>query len=312
MARANIVRRRWNLPKRKLKTKQDDAPLIRGVTAGEPLDEQEIYDRAVREWHKTERLYRRQTSQEIRFKQSPIALAFIGDLHLGSPGTDYERAFGEAEIIAKTPRMYAILCGDLLDNFIVPKLMAARMNSAIGIQDEWTLVRRYLKAIAPKLLASIEGNHERFSFLLAHIDYFKDVLEAIKPAALYDTDDAFIDIQVGNAHFPTRIRHHWRYRSVYNLTHGIEQAHRYDGGFLIGVGAHTHASGVIRGFNARGENGVAILCGSYKRYDPYAKRLGFAKHNTNTAQTVILFDDGTKIASEDLRRAAEMMKRYAR
>lgn len=288
------------------------APIVRGVTASELPDEDEIYDRAVREWRKIERLYRRQVLQQIRFTESPIALAFIGDLHLGSSGTDYERAFGEAEIIAETPQMYAILCGDLLDNFIAPKLMAARMNSAIGIQDEWVLVRRYLKIIAPKLLASVEGNHERFTFLLAHIDYFKDVLQSIKPTALYDTDDTLIDIQVGEAHFPTRIRHRWRYRSIYNLTHGIEQAHRHDGNFLIGVGAHSHASGVIRGFNARGENGVAILCGSYKVHDPYAKQAGFPKCNTNTAQTIILFDDGTKIACENLQRAAETMRRYVR
>jgi hypothetical protein len=206
--------------------------------------------------------------------------------------------------------MYAVLCGDLLDNFIVPKLMAARANSRIAIEEEWTLVRKYLKLIAPKLLASVEGNHEKWTWVLGGVNYFADVLREIKPTAIFDTDDVLIDIQVGGAHYPTRIRHHWKYRSIYNLTHGVEQGSRFDGDFLIGVGAHTHASGVIRGFNARGQNGVAVLCGSYKVLDPFAKQCGFPKHNTSTAQTLILFDDGTKIACESIERAAETMRHY--
>jgi len=96
--------------------KQKHATRIRGVTANEAQNENEIYARAVRAWRKTEQLYRRQVAQEIVFKQSPVALAFVGDVHLGSNGTDYERAFREAEIISTTPQMYAVLCGDLLDN----------------------------------------------------------------------------------------------------------------------------------------------------------------------------------------------------
>jgi len=62
------------LTKRKL-TIENDEPLVRGVTAAEPMiDEEEVYRRAVIEWHKTERLHQRQTAQKIQFKQSPIAL----------------------------------------------------------------------------------------------------------------------------------------------------------------------------------------------------------------------------------------------
>lgn len=302
------------LTKRKRATKpnSDDAPRVRGVTACEPLDENEIYQRAVREWHKTERLYHRQSTQTIEFKQSPIALAFIGDLHLGSSGTDYERVFREATIVAKTPHMYTILCGDLLDNFIVPKLMAARMNSRIAIEEEWALVHRYLKLLAPKLLASISGNHENWQWVLTGIHYFASVLREVSRSCLFDTDDALIDLAVGKAIYPLRIRHHWRNQSKYNLTHGIEDLSRFDHNFLIGVGAHTHASGVIRGFNAQGGNGAAVMCGSYKIHDPFARARGFPKHNTSTAMTLILFDDGTKIACESLERAAETMRRYAR
>jgi hypothetical protein len=235
-------------------------------------------------------------------------LTFVGDLHLGSSGTDYPRVFSEAETIAKTPRMYAILCGDLLDNFIVPKLMAARMDSAIGICDEWALVTKYLRLIAPKLLASVEGNHEHWTWVLGGVNYFADVLKGISPNALFDTDDMIVNVFVKDYCYPLRIRHNWRHRSIYNLTHGIEQAARFDGGAMIWVGAHTHASGVIRGFNARGDNGAAVLCGSYKVRDEHAKRKGFARHNTQTAQTLILFDDGTKIACESVARAATTIR----
>lgn len=249
---------------------------------------------------------RRKQSQSITFDKSPVALVFIADVHVGSRGVDYDRLFAEAEIIAKTPDMWLILDGDLLDNFILPKLMHARGD--VTPEGEWALVKKYLGIVAPKLIASVNGNHEAWTRILTGIDYFKDVLEKKNPDAIYDPDDALIEVIVGKARFPVRVRHQWQGTSVYNVTHGIERAAKFDNDFLIGIGAHTHASGLARQMNVAGKTGMAVLCGSYKAFDPYARTRGFAKPNGSTAVTLILSDDGSIVGVDRLETAAKMIQ----
>ena len=86
---------------------------------------------------------------------------------------------------------------------------------------------------------------------------------------------------------PGRIRHIWRGHSDYNDTHAIEKAAKWDQDFVWGVGAHTHASGLVREFNIGGIEGLAMLCGSYKVYDSYASMKGFPKPNRHTAVTIV-------------------------
>lgn len=208
--------------------------------------------------------------------------------------------------------MYAITDGDLLDNFIVPKLMSARYNTHITIEEEWALVRKYLKVIAPKLLASVSGNHESWHWLLSAVDYFKDALRSIQPHAIYDTDDAEILVRVRDASFPIRVRHHWRGISDFNATHGIERASRFDGGFCVGVGAHTHRAGLVRESVIKGETLISILCGSYKRVDEFARQKGLPRHNNSTAVSVILFEDGRKLGVGDVQLAQTLMRKLAK
>jgi hypothetical protein len=291
--------------KRTFKTEQ---PRVVGVGPELP-DEGEVYDKAVAAWRKTERLVQRQEAQRITFRRGPICIVYAADLHLGNAGVDYPRVFDEAEIVAKTPGMYLFLLGDLLDNFIIPKLMHARHRATVTVEEEWVLVRKYLRVVADKLLVSVGGNHEKFTWMLSAVDYFADVLTQIKRDAIYDTDQAQVLLEVGAARFPHRLRHLWQGTSIYNATHGQERAALFDGGFSVGVGAHIHRAGLIRAFNNKGTNAMAVLCGSYKRVDAYARTKGFARPNDSTAQSIIFFENGDMVGVENVARAADLMRR---
>lgn len=291
---------------------KDAEPRIVGVGVEIP-DENAAYEKAVQSWRKVARLQERRANQSIEFGQSPVAIAFVADIHLGSPGVDYERVFREAKLIADTPNMYLMLNGDLLDNFIIPKLVAARYETEVTIPEEWVLVRKYLKIVGHKLLVSVGGNHEKWSWVLGGIDYFADVLKQTVPRAIiYDSDDVALTLKVGKAAFPLRLRHYWQGRSIYNATHAIELAHRFDGGFLVGVGAHTHVSGVTRTFNAGGENGIAVLCGSYKQYDRHARTGGFPKPNKSAAMSIIFDENGTMVGIDNLEQAVRVIRALSR
>lgn len=284
-----------------------------GVRAGAALpDADEVFERACQEWERTARLIEIRSSQRLTFDYGPIALVATADWHLGGSGVDYPRLDAELRLIADTPGMFAIGAGDLLDQMIVGRLLDARKNNRLSIRDEWALVRRQLAIIAPKLLAVVSGNHDNWAEALTGISYFERELRDLKPTALYDTDDAIIDVIVGGWELPVRIRHQWQGSSIYNPTHGIERAAKWDHNFVIGMGAHTHRGGVCRDFNVGGGNiGMALMAGSYKLWegDAYARRKGFARPTDTTSVAVVIDEKRRSLTGfNDLGSCAEYME----
>jgi hypothetical protein len=212
-------------------------------------------------------------------------------------------------LIADTPGMYAIGCGDLLNQMIIGKLADARKNDRLSIQDEWALVRRMLAIIADKLLLVVMGNHDNWLEQLVGISYFERELRDLKPGVLYDPDDAIVTVKVGEWELPTRIRHKWKGSSIYNPTHGIEASAKFDRRFVIGMGAHTHASGLTRAFNVEGVTGMAMLAGSYKEVDPYARRQGFPAPNASASVAVVIDERNRSLTGfDDLATCADYME----
>ena len=283
---------------------------IEGVSADERLpDEDAVYLRAVQDYELVKRIDERKRNQRIVFDRGPIAFVWAADLHFGDSGVDYERAFAEAELIRDTPGMFLGLGGDFVNNFIIGKLQAVRMGARMSIPDEWALVRRYLRIVAPKLLLSVSGNHDNWTALLTGVDYFADVQDRLTSKVIYDADDVLFTVKVGDWSIPCRARHKWRGKSIYNVTHAIERAAKWDQDFLIGFGAHTHTGGYTRDMGVGGADGIAVQAGSYKRLDGFARRLGFAKPNHSTAVAVVINDEHRSLTGfNDLATCADFMQ----
>ena len=266
-----------------------------GVTVESTLpDPEEVYRRACEVWRKTERLAHERSHQRIVFDHGPVCLVEMADLHLGGEGVDYPRIREEAEIVAETPGMFLFAAGDWVDQMIVGKLANERFTEHLSVPDEWALARLILSIVQDKLEVAVLGNHDNWAEMLTGVSYFQRELANLAPKVIYDTDDALIEVVVGGWSIPTRVRHKWRGNSQWNDTHPIEKAAKFDQDFLIGMGAHTHASGLTRPFNAAdGGTGMAMLAGSYKVWegDSYARRQGFTKPNGSTAVSVVIDED---------------------
>lgn len=284
-----------------------------GVVANELPDEDEVYQQAIAVWEETKELEERRNSQVLEFPYGPVAFVWLADQHLGGKGVDYPRLFAEAEIVRDTPGMFAGTIGDLFDAFIINYLLNIRLGKVFSIPEEFALVRRYLRILGPKLKISVGGNHDFWFSWLTGVDYFREVLAGVAPGVIYDADDCRIKLRIGEAEFRGRVRHKWRGTSIYNPTHGVERAAKWDQDFDWAVGAHTHAAGVARGFVVGGESGMAVQCGSYKVVDDYARRQGFAKSNNSTA-VAIVFDEETHSMTgfENLEFAAQFMRKMYR
>jgi len=280
---------------------------IEGVLAGESVDEEAVYGRAVREWERSRALQQRRAAQRLHFDKGPVGLAWIADLHFGGAGVNYPRAFEEARIIRETEGMWAATVGDLVDQFILDRMKAERFETRLTIPDEWALLRRYLRILGPKLVVCVRGNHDAWIWKLGGVDYFREVVASVTPRVLYDEADCRFRLQVGEAAWRVRVRHKWKGSSIYNPSHGIERAAKWDQDFDLGVGAHTHRGGFARGFSAGGRDCMAVMCGAYKEHDRYADEQGFAKARRSTAVGVI-FASGQMVGVEYLPLAAEIMR----
>lgn len=294
---------------RRWKAKQPPECIAVGVQASETLDEDEVYERACARWQEAQDLEKRKAEQRLEFSHGPACLVFLADLHFGGFGVDYPRAFSEASIIRDTPGMYACFVGDAVNNFIAGKLLAKNLTGELPIDEGWILFKRWLGVIGPKLRLVVSGNHENWTRQLAGIDHMRDVTASVAPGAIYDRDDCRIKLKVGETIWPGRIRHKWMGKSIYSPTHGIERAAKWDHDFLWGVGAHNHSSGCARGFNVGGRSGMAVMCGTYKRIDDFAARLGFPKPNDSVAVALVFDEDTDSITGfESLPFAAAFMR----
>ena len=218
-----------------------------------------------------------------------LLLVFVGDQHIGSPNTDTGRVFAEAEHIIKTPEAYIVQLGDVVDNYIVSKLLHLNFDASMSIEAQWQLARRYFELIKDRLIAVVSGNHELWSMKLAGVD----LLGSIVPGCYYDRFDLKLEVRVRSARFRIWARHRWPGQSIYNPTHGQERGARFlDPSFDIYVGAHTHAGGLYREFVLAGRKRAAIQIGTYKLDDPYGKEKGFPSSDQSTAVGILLSSKG--------------------
>lgn len=286
-------------------------PRVTGVMAEERVvDEDEVWEAAVKRSRKLKGLMTRKKEQAIGFDSGPVCIVNMADIHAGGIGVDYDRLSADLDLINRTPGMFIGLAGDMLDNFVIGKLATLNVNREFSVTQEWALVRRVLRLAAPKLIWAVSGNHDKWTSALTGIDYFREVLAERRDHVLYDTDDLVVRVTVGEHEFGWRIRHKWRGSSIYSPTHAIERAAKFDKGvaFDVGIGAHTHEAGVARFFNNGGRTGLAVLCGAYKRHDDHAVTNGFPQPNEITAVPVILTERGGIITTNSLEEAADYME----
>jgi len=287
------------------------APAIEGPTPRTPaIDPNVVRDAVIAAQEAVERRAALRDRSSISFPGGkPIALAFISDIHFGSQGTDYVRAFADAEVVASTPGMYAVFHGDGIDNFIPGKLERARRSAPVTIDEEWELFKIWLEKISDKLVVAVSGNHDNWTRMLGGVDFLKGLLPA---KVLYDPDELCVRVSLGDsASWCVLIRHKTRFNSVYNPLHGIKQTVRFHSVDPdIAVSGHVHKGAVYEVWYHQGIRRLAVLTGTYKREDEYARREGFVSGGgTGTAVVVILKPDGSMIPIDDIETGAEILQR---
>lgn len=279
-------------------TPEPEPPTIIGQTAADPHDPEAIRQAAEARFAAAAKRRATQRRQSVHFRHGPVALIFVGDQHIGSPGTNVRRMYEEQELIRATPGAYVCLTGDVVDNYVIGKLTAQNMTHGMTVPEEWALARHYVAGFGDRLVAVSSGNHPGWTQRLVGLDYDREITPA---GVLYDTDDLLFEVHVGPHVRTVRMRHKWQGSSIYNPTHAMERAARFDNADPdVFVGAHIHVGAVCREFILHGRRKLALLSSTYKEIDPYQRAEGFADNDGSTAVALVINQDGSFFGTSSL------------
>jgi hypothetical protein len=203
----------------------------------------------------------------------PFGIAYLSDFHIGSGDTDYYTLRRDVETIAATPRLYCEYHGDGWDNWITAKLMHLQRDQPLPLDHEVQLFAAVMEKLGGSLLWAVAGNHDNWSRKLAGVDRVRDALQGTR--VLYDPHEVVFSLVHGDTSWRIKCRHKWKYRSIFNVTHGIEVGwQRGDTPFDIGLGGHTHQGTFARTFVRHETMCWAVLTGTYKRDGSYGRQIG--------------------------------------
>lgn len=279
---------------------------IVGVQAGEKPDIDAIKSKHRQTYRRTAETAQRKLFQQVNISHAPALIAFVADVHLGSPGTNIERVYEEQDLINNTPGAYTFLLGDIADSFLVGRLKDINTTHDITIPEEWYLVEDYF-ARWKNLIGVVGGNHDAWSHSLVGMDLHRKLIADGK--VLYDTDDMRVTVNVGPYPIKFRLRHQFLGRSQYNVSHAAEKSIKFDDPWPdILVSGHTHTGALARELSHAGKRKIAIQLGSYKAVDEFAIRLGFPQTDNSTAAAVIVMPDGSYMATGSLKAACQYMR----
>lgn len=261
--------------------------------ATQPLDDAPSFDELLE--HR-----RKQTRRKLNAKASaelvdvalevsgPFGLAMIGDPHIDSPGCNLDLLMAHTDVIAASPRMYALCVGDIQDNWI-GRLARLWSGQGISARDSQILVDGWLKRLGDKLIAMSYGNHDGWitGQSGAHpLDWIRTRFGTVSQAhgvrlALSNQEGQAITVN---------LRHDFPGRSQYNPAHGPMKSMLFGFRDDVAVAGHTHEFGMLRVLDSATRKPMsAIRLGSYKHSDEYADDKGFLDRNL-TECAVLIYD----------------------
>ncbi len=221
-----------------------------------------------------------------------IGIQLEGDLHVSTEGTDLDWIFDRAALVARTPDLYAIGVGDLLDN---PIKHAPRNTK--DVKDQLRLLDIIIEEHQGKFLGTVSGNHDDWTDTFAGFDHLLAL--AKRHGFHYAKDELIWDVDIVDptnhervtASWTIATRHAYRRHSNLNLLHACsrwceEQVANWER--IPDVLALAHNHGAAHGVtNFRGKDIWGVRFGSPQVDSGYARQKGFPSYRP-TAPVVVL------------------------
>ena len=132
-----------------------------------------------------------------KFPREDITIYPISDVHLGAAECMEQEFIKFISKIKDEPNTYLILGGDLCDNGLRNSLTNVYRATMPPSQQKREMAN-ILAPVAHKILAAVEGNHERRSQRDSDDSMVYDILAKLDREDVYRENMAFIKLQFGN------------------------------------------------------------------------------------------------------------------
>jgi len=223
----------------------------------------------------------------------PIALVAIGDLHIGSLGTDVELLERFTDDLLSCDDVYIALLGDLAQHAInMSQGILAMMDAAVPVETQTEIVQSWFDEICPRVAFATWDNHsiarhERAIGESPLKSYFKK-------RVVYHNGIGHVDLRVGSERkfetYRIACAHEFRGRSFLNPLHAQQRYGRFEGTDReIIMSAHSHRPAIMAYYDGMMRR-VALNCGSFQTDAGYTKR-HFSLFTHPDMPCVVLFSD---------------------
>ena len=205
---------------------------------------------------------------EINTKK-PICVLVLGDTHMGSWATDYERLIQITDEIINTPNLYVILVGDLLQMSIKLRGVLEVADNALPPYWQIRFLDSWLQSIKHKVICSTFDNHSVMRE--ENAVGFSTYAEIFKRHTIYHSGIGHIDVKVGKEVYKIAVAHFFRGRTMYNPVHGQQRYIRMEAHDREIVAAgDSHVFGLLH-YQEGGTERLVLNCGSIQS-SGYGKR----------------------------------------
>lgn len=273
----------------------------------EDMEDAEIWNSMETRFEKYARKFFAENKIKVKLDTDKwIGIALFADQHFGHEGVDYIKARQDAEIIRDNPYMFAVLAGDMIDNFIKTNILEAIINATNPPKTQMKLSRYYLETLTPeKIIAAISGNHDLRTKEVSGLDVISELMKTKR--VHYSPYEFLLELEIGTQTYTIYMRHKYRFNSNFNLTHSCKQLLKegdYDADVV--ALAHTHTAD-WETFLYKGKTTIALRPGTYKVCDPFNRKAGYK--TPQPIMPVLVFNPNKRFIQvlDDIEMASEFL-----
>lgn len=229
----------------------------------------------------------------------PIVISLITDPHFGSVRANVELFREHLDIIENTPNMYAVFNGDDVDNFNASGKWATGMteNPVPPQAVSRALAEKYRELDKKGKIGVLGfGNHNDFGFNAGQ-DWYESFLGGFRCPIF--TSGGVLHVVHGTEIYDLALAHKYWGTSKLNATNACKRFLDFEHpeADIVFLG-HTHQSEGLT-FEKGGKKRLAVIGGTYKDTDNFARKHGIGGRAGSPGWAVALYPDKHKMVLFD-------------
>ena len=221
----------------------------------------------------------------LEYPELPMLMAVITDTHIFSQGTDHERLLKHLDLIINEPNVRMVDVGDSVDMGIWGTMVFEQILSPAM---QGFTIKSLAEELKDRMLVSVDGNHNHFMKVAGTEFYEAYLTEA--PFPIFPSG-GLIHLKLGKETYDIALKHtHWGHSKL-NATNASKRFMQY--GYPdadVAILGHTHQAAMEQ-FYSGGRQRLAVVGGTYKLDDQWAKRRGIATHGERGGLGILFYPD---------------------